>query len=108
MNNAVAVLGRARTSGSDEEGGRLATPKPPYSATCRRPMLDLVCAGRGISNMPGAFGCTDAPLSVHERQGLFELRREFRQAQLERGLWATAAARFATESWLTPTSSWES
>ena len=108
------------------------TPKPPYPAAFRQQMVELVRAGRGISDLAREFGCnassihawvkaaggldgsgaicTDAPLSVNERQELIELRRRFKQVQLERDILAKATAWFAAYSRLvgsekTPTSS---
>ena len=73
------------------------TPKPPYPAAFRQQMVELVRAGRGISDLAREFGCnassihawmkaaggpdgsgaisSDAPLSMTERQELIELRR---------------------------------
>ena len=66
------------------------TPKPPYPAAFRQQMVELVRAGRGISDLAREFGCNassihawmkaaggpdgsgatsiDAPLSMNERQ----------------------------------------
>ena len=108
------------------------TAKPPYPAAFRQQMVELVRAGRGISDLAREFGCnassihawvkaaggldgsgatsTDAPLSVNERQELIELRRRFKQVQLERDILAKATAWFAAYSRLvgsekTPTAS---
>lgn len=103
------------------------TPKPPYPAAFRQQMVELVRAGRGVSDLAREFGCnassihawmkaaggadgngatsTDAPLSVNERQELIELRRKFRQVQQERDILAKATAWFAAKSEKTPTSS---
>ena len=75
------------------------TPKPPYPAAFRQQMVELVCAGCGITDLAREFGCNagsihawvkaaggldgsgatsiDAPLSMNERQELIELRRKF-------------------------------
>ena len=103
------------------------TPKPPYPAAFRQQMVELVRAGRGISDLAREFGCnassihawvkaaggldgsgaicTDAPLSVNERQELIELRRRFKQVQLERDILAKATAWFAAKSEKAPTAS---
>jgi transposase len=103
------------------------TPKPPYPAAFRQQMVELVRAGRGISDLAREFGCNassihewvkaaggldgsgpttvDAPLSANERQELVELRRKFRQVQQERDTLAKATACFAARSEKTPTSS---
>ena len=84
------------------------TPKPPYAAAFRQQMVELVRAGRGITDLAGEFGCNassihawvktaggldgsgatsnDAPLPMIERQELMELRRKFKQVQLERNI----------------------
>ena len=68
------------------------TPKPPYPAAFRQQMVELVRAGRGVSDLAREFGCNassihawvkaaggldgsgttsiDAPLSMNERQEL--------------------------------------
>ena len=93
------------------------TPKPPYPAAFRQQMVELVRAGRGISELAREFGCNassihawmkaaggldgsgatsiDAPLSMNERQELIELRRKFKQVQQERDILAKATAWFA-------------
>mgnify|MGYP000904796714 FL=1 len=103
------------------------TPKPPYPAAFRQQMVELVRAGRGVSDLAREFGCnassihawmkaaggpdgsgatgTEAPLSMNERQELIELRRKFRQVQQERDILAKATAWFAAKSEKTPTSS---
>ena len=108
------------------------TPKPPYPAAFRQQMVELVRAGRGISDLAREFGCNassinawmkaaggldgcgasnlDAPLSMNERQELNQLRRKFRQVQQERDILPKATAWFAAYSRLvgsekTPTSS---
>jgi len=103
------------------------TPKPPYPAAFRQQMVELVRAGRGISDLAREFGCNassihawmraaggfdgsgatsaDAPLSMNERQELIELRRKFRQVQQERDILAKATAWFAAKSEKTPTPS---
>ena len=77
------------------------TPKPPYAAAFRQQMVELVRAGRGITDLAGEFSCNassihawvktaggfdgsgatsnDAPLPMIERQELIELRRKFKQ-----------------------------
>ena len=106
------------------------TPKPPYPAAFRQQMVELVRAGRGISDLAREFGCNassihawvkaaggldgsgaaslDTPLSMNERQELIELRRKFRQVQQERDILAKATAWFAGKSEKTPTSSMNS
>ena len=103
------------------------TPKPPYPAAFRQQMVELVRAGRGITDLAREFGCnassihawvkaaggldgsgvtsTDAPLSVNERQELIELRRKFKQVQQERDILAKATAWFAAKSEKTSMSS---
>jgi transposase len=106
------------------------TPKPPYPAAFRQQMVELVRAGRGISDLAREFGCnassihawmkaaggfdgsgasgatsTDAPLSMNERQELIELRRKFKQVQMERDILAKATAWFAGKSEKTSMSS---
>ena len=94
--------------------------KPPYSAAFRQQMVELVRAGRGISELAREFGCNassihawfkasggldgagadgiDAPLSMNERQELLDLRRKLKQVQLERDILAKATAWFAAVS----------
>ena len=96
------------------------TPKPPYAAAFRQQMVELVRAGRGITDLARECGCnassihawvkaaggvdgsgatsSDAPLSMIERQELIELRRKFTQVQLERDILAKATAWFAGHS----------
>ena len=103
------------------------TPKPPYAAAFRQQMVELVRAGRGITDLAREFGCnassihawvkaasgvdgsgatsSDAPLSMIERQELIELRRKFKQVQLERDILAKATAWFAGKSEKTSMSS---
>ena len=110
-----------------EKESEMPTPKPPYPAAFRQQMVELVRAGRGVSDLAREFGCnassihawvkaaggldgngalsTDAPLSANERQELIELRRKFRQVQQERDILAKATAWFAAKSEKTPTSS---
>ena len=93
------------------------TPKPPYPAAFRQQMVELVCADRGIADLAREFGCnassihtwvkaaggldgssatsSDAPLSMNERVELIELRRKFKQVQMERDILAKATASFA-------------
>ena len=103
------------------------TPKPPYPSAFRQQMVELVRAGRGISDLAREFGCNvssihawmkasggldgsgattiDAPLSMNERQELIELRRKFKQVQQERDILAKATAWFAGKSEKTSISS---
>ncbi len=103
------------------------TPKPPYPAAFRQQMVELVRAGRGVSDLAREFGCNpssihawvkaaggldgsgttsiDAPLSMNERQELIELRRKFKQVQQERDILAKATAWYAAKSEKTPTAS---
>ena len=103
------------------------TPRPPYPAAFRQQMVELVRAGRSVSDLAREFGCNassihswvkaaggldgsgatsiDAPLSMNERQELIELRRKFRQVQQERDILAKATAWFAAKSEKTPTPS---
>ena len=98
----------------------MTTPKPPYPAAFRQQMVELVRAGRGISDLAlelacnassihawvKAAGCldgsgatrSDAPLPMYERQELIELRRKFKQVQHERDISAKATAWFAGHS----------
>ena len=39
------------------------TPKRPYPAAFRQQMIELVCAGRGISDLAREFGCNAS--SIH-------------------------------------------
>ncbi len=102
-------------------------PKPPYPAAFRQQMVELVSAGRGISELAREFGCntstihawvraaggldrngatgTDTPLSTNERQELIKLRRKFKQVQQERDILAKATAWFAGKSEKTSMSS---
>ena len=96
------------------------TPKPPYPAAFRQQMVELVRAGRSVSDLAREFGCNassihawmkaaggldgsgatsgDAPLSMNERQELIELRRRFKQVQQERDILAKATAWLAGKS----------
>ena len=102
-------------------------PKPPYPAQFREQMVELVRAGRGVSDLAREFGCNassihawvkaaggldgsgatsiDAPLSMNERQELIELRRKFKQVQQERDILAKATAWFAARGEKTSTPS---
>ena len=103
-------------------------PKPPYPAAFRQQMVELVRAGRGVTELAREFGCntssihhwvkaaecsegggaaggSDAPLTASERQELQELRRKLRQVQLERDILAKATAWFAGKSERTSTTS---
>ena len=90
------------------------TPKPPYPAVFRQQIVELVRAGRGVSELAREFGCNASsihawlkadgvrdggapidqitPLSTSERQELIELRRRFKQVQQERDILAKATA----------------
>jgi transposase len=103
------------------------TPKPPYPAAFRQQMVELVRAGRSVSDLAREFGCNassihawmkaaggldgsgatsgHAPLSMNERQELIELRRRFKQVQQERDILAKATAWFAGKSEKTSMSS---
>ena len=103
------------------------TPKPLYPAAFRQQMVELVRAGRGISDLAREFGCNassihawvkaaggldgagatniDTPLSMNERQEINELRRKFKQVQMERDILAKATAWFANKSERTSMSS---
>ncbi len=96
------------------------TPKPPYPEAFRQQMVELVRAGRGITELAREFGCNassihhwvnvaeraagggavaaDAPLTASERQELLELRRKLKQVQMERDILAKATAWFAGKS----------
>jgi len=96
------------------------TPKPPYPAAFRQQMVELVRAGRKPADLAREFGCNassihswvraaggfdgthptgnDGPLSPNERQELMELRRKFKQVQMERDILAKATAWFAGKS----------
>ena len=91
------------------------TPKPPYPAAFRQQMVELVRAGRGVTELAREFGCnassihhwvnaTDpdkassvttaaagAPLSASERRELLELRRKLKQVQMERDILANSS-----------------
>jgi transposase len=101
--------------------------KPPYPAQFRQQMVELVQAGRKPGDLAKEFGChitsilswvrkahptintaspADAtPLSPAERQELMDLRRKYRQVQMERDILAKATAWFATNGDKTFTSS---
>ena len=90
------------------------TPKPPHAAAFCQLMVELVRAGRGTADLAREFGCNasrihawvkaagglecsiatgaDAPLSMIERQELIELRRRFKQVQLECDVLSKATA----------------
>ena len=96
------------------------SPKPPNPAAFRQQMVELVRAGRGITDLAREFGCnassihawvkpaggidgsgatsSDAPLSMNERQELIELRRKFKQVQQERDILVKVTAWFAGHS----------
>ena len=105
------------------------TPKPPYPAAFCQQMVELVRAGRGVTELAREFGCNpssihhwvnaaspdkapgsvavagDAPLTASERQELLEPRRKLKQVQMERDILAKAAAWFAGKSEKTFTAS---
>ena len=104
------------------------TPKPPYPAAFRQQLVELVRAGRSITELAREFGCNassihhwvniaeraggdapavaaGAPLTASERQELLELRRKFKQVQMERDILAKATAWFAGKSERTSTTS---
>ena len=98
------------------------TPKPPYPAAFRQQMVELVRAGRGVTELAREFGCNASsihhwvnaadpekaangaavpagtPLTTSERQELLELRRKLKQVQMERDILAKATAGFAGKS----------
>lgn len=95
-------------------------PKPPYAQGFRDQMVELVRSGRQPSELSKEFGCHTtsilswvrksggvgasalpanvAALNAQERQELIELRRKFRQVQMERDILAKATAWFAGKS----------
>ena len=105
------------------------TPKPPYPAAFRQQMVELVRAGRGVTELAREFGCNASsihhwvnaadpdeaasvtaaapgvPLTINERQELLELRRKLKQVQMERDILAKATAWFAGKSEKTFTAS---
>ena len=107
------------------------TPKPPYPAAFRQQMVELVRAGRGVTELAREFGCNassihhwvnaasldkapsstaaegDTPLSASERHELLDLRRKLKQVQMERDILAKATAWFAgkSEKTFTPSTS---
>ena len=106
------------------------TPKPPYPAAFRQQMVELVRAGRSVTELAREFGCNsssihhwvnaaegrgkaggagavsaDAPLTASERHELLELRRKLKQVQMERDILAKATAWFAGKSERTFTTS---
>ncbi len=104
------------------------TPKPPYPAQFRQQIVELVQAGRKPSELAKEFGChttsiltwvrkaglaacvdassgSGTPLSAAERQELIELRRKFKQVQMERDILAKATAWFANNGAQTSTPS---
>ena len=48
---------------SPEKQSEMPTPKPPYPAAFRQQMVELVRAGRGISDLAREFGCNAS--SIH-------------------------------------------
>ena len=107
------------------------TPKPPYPAAFRQQMVELVRAGRGVTELAREFGCNassihhwvnaadpdkapgstaaagDTPLTASERHELLDLRRKLKQVQMERDILAKATAWFAgkSEKTFTPSTS---
>jgi transposase len=98
--------------------------KPPYPAVFRQQLVELVKAGRKPSELAKEFGCHETsisnwvrqaggmpmpkealPMSSDERRELIELRRKFRQVQMERDILAKATAWFAVKSEKTSTAS---
>jgi transposase len=96
----------------------MTTPKPPYAAEVRQPMVEWVQTGRSPAQLAREFGCsatsiakwaahaaTDAgrappgrdALTSAERQELMQLRREVRQLKQERDILAKATAWFAVK-----------
>ena len=87
-----------------------------YTPEFRRQMVELVRAGRKLSELSREFGCTswsigrwvaqaardagggDGGMTTAERQELARLRRENRQLKLEREILSKAAAWFAQET----------
>ena len=83
------------------------TPKPPYPEAFRQQMVELVLAGRSVTELAREFGCNassihhrvnaadpekaangdavpdGAPLTTSERQELLELRRKLKQVQID-------------------------
>jgi transposase len=110
----------SRTLFQPEKESDMPTPKPPYPAAFRQQIVELVRAGRGVSELAREFGCNASsihawlnadgmqeggtpidqakPLSAVERQELIELRRRFKQVQQERDILAKATAWFAAKS----------
>lgn len=89
-----------------------------YAPEFRQQMVELVQAGRKVSELAREFGChetsitgwvrqahadqiggakPDAPLTTAERQELSLLRRQLRQVQMERDILAKATAWFANK-----------
>src|SRR5438552_2833780 len=100
--------------------------RKPYSAQFREQMVALVDAGRRPEELAKEFGCHvksikswvkmsalttpvrplhNAALNATERQELLELRRKYRQVQMERDILAKATAWFAGKSEKTSTAS---
>ena len=105
------------------------TPKRPYPAAFRQQMVELVRAGRSVSDLAREFGCNassihawmkaaggldgsgasnfDAPLSMNERQELIELRCKFKQVQQERDILAKGDEEDKTVQWtVLPRNAW--
>jgi len=101
-------------------------PKPPYPAQFREQMVELARAGRKPAELAKEFGChptsilgwvrladeangvvpsQSGALSAAERQELIDLRRKFRQVQMERDILAKATAWFANNGDKTSTPS---
>ena len=56
-------LPRSRGHFLPEKESEMPTPKPPYPAAFRQQMVELVRAGRGISDLAREFGCNAS--SIH-------------------------------------------
>jgi transposase len=105
------------------------TPKPPYPAAFRQQMVEPVRAGRKPADLAREFGCNassihswgraaggvdgtqptgnDGPLSPNERQELMELRRKFKQLQMERDILAKGDEEYKTVQWtVLPRDAW--
>ena len=101
--------------------------RPPYPAEFRQQIMELAGAGRPPTELAQEFGCSaqtvvnwvaaaglkaDKPtkpasgaLNEAEREELIRLRRQLRQAQMERDILAKATAWFANKSEKTSTPS---
>lgn len=100
--------------------------RPPYPAEFRQQMVELVRIGRTPAELSREFGVTaqstanwvgqaaldsgkplsgKGGLSTAEREELARLRRQLRQVQMERDIFAKATAWFASRSDATSTKS---